>query len=364
MLSITKKKIIRIAMFIVTIIILIITYKIIIGSNSIQWYVDNSGSTEIVDNNTVPLTCSKPCGGGIRTRSVTCDAGIDKCDNNNIPINEETCNEEVCGMLNYSEFGNCVYTQGVCGEGVKSRTVECIAGVCHENNDDLDLIRSCDTITCGEWEEKPWSVCPNCKVNEDDDPQQTRDTATCSIDGLCPVPYTGKLSQSCNLDVCAPWSVGLWSSEDDTNISPSIELFPILNKDNWTMVLTKENGIDITNTPKFNVTETVEGYTKLESEFRIIPYNNFSPYWCTMIIKPTNEIGRVTVDVTVHLIETDDDLNIDDDQTIVTTTFTNVLGTLNSLQSDQNFTLSGGYIPFTLGENVVSSKWTWSFTRG
>ena len=154
MLSITKKKIIRIAMFIVTIIILIITYKIIIGSNSIQWYVDNSGSTEIVDNNTVPLTCSKPCGGGIRTRSVTCDAGIDKCDNNNIPINEETCNEEVCGMLNYTFEEEC---SKMCNTGTQIATSNCIGGggFCSPPQ---TIEKDCNTHACRE--------CTNGTVNE------------------------------------------------------------------------------------------------------------------------------------------------------------------------------------------------------
>ncbi|HAG52737.1 MAG TPA: hypothetical protein DCL21_03010, partial [Alphaproteobacteria bacterium] len=82
--------------------------------------------------------CSKSCGGGTQTRSVTCDAGYN-CSNYPQPINSQACNTNTCaGVWLTGGWGRCSALDQPCNRdwgfcyfnGTQYRSVWCSNGYC------------------------------------------------------------------------------------------------------------------------------------------------------------------------------------------------------------------------------------------
>ena len=95
--------------------------------------------------------CSKTCGGGIQTRTVSCPSG--KTCLGVKPATSQQCNTQVCSASwSVSPWGSCSKT---CGGGIKKRTVTCPVGFsCVEAKP--EEVQSCNTQECVEvltWKE-------------------------------------------------------------------------------------------------------------------------------------------------------------------------------------------------------------------
>lgn len=107
--------------------------------------------------------CSKECGTGIRTRTVTCsdergnNAPSDTLCEGTRPAEQQTCNSHACGASHswYSgDWGNCSKS---CGGGIQTRTVACMRdngtfvdeSNCSSAGTRPEDTKSCNTQACG-----------------------------------------------------------------------------------------------------------------------------------------------------------------------------------------------------------------------
>ncbi len=149
-------------------------------------------------------TCSKSCGTGTQSRTVTCPAG--KVCLSTKPVTVQNCNTHVCTTSwRTSSWSACNKS---CGGGSQTRSVTCPSGyVC--NGAKPATSQSCNTQSCtASWKAGSWSVCSKtCGGGS-----QTR-TVYCPTGFACPgaKPTT---SQSCNTHVCPSyiWMQGHWGS--------------------------------------------------------------------------------------------------------------------------------------------------------
>ena len=147
--------------------------------------------------------CSKSCGSGTQTRTVTCPAGKVCLDTK--PETVQACNTHVCtASWKATSWSSCSKT---CGGGRQTRKVTCPSGfVCPGSKPSTN--QSCNTQACtASWKVTSWSSCSKtCGGGI-----QTR-KATCPSGFVCNSPKPVE-SMSCNMQLCkANWVVGAWGS--------------------------------------------------------------------------------------------------------------------------------------------------------
>eukprot|EP01006_Ploeotia_vitrea_P034698 TRINITY_DN65790_c14_g1_i2.p1 TRINITY_DN65790_c14_g1~~TRINITY_DN65790_c14_g1_i2.p1 ORF type:complete len:1985 (+),score=893.63 TRINITY_DN65790_c14_g1_i2:504-5957(+) len=179
--------------------------------------------------------CSKPCGGGTRTRTVECrtpdashtDPSGESCTGDK-PASSEACNTASCSSFEWrpSGWGAC---SKLCGGGKRTRAVPCIQidsntgaettvpdSECTTTRPDVE--EPCNTHPCQQagWSTGPWGECSK----KCDTGQQTR-TVTCELDGVekpdgdcASAGAKPATSQDCNTHQCPDlsWQTGSWSA--------------------------------------------------------------------------------------------------------------------------------------------------------
>ncbi len=147
--------------------------------------------------------CSKSCGSGTQSRTVTCPAG--KVCLSTKPEVQQACNTHVCTTSwKSSSWSRCSKT---CGGGTQTRTVSCPNGfVCPGNKPSTN--QACNTQTCtAGWTTSAWSSCSKACGGG----TQTR-TVTCPSGFVCPGAKPAA-SIACNMQLCqSDWIVGAWGS--------------------------------------------------------------------------------------------------------------------------------------------------------
>ena len=153
-------------------------------------------------------TCSKTCGGGTQSRTVTCkNRHVGKCSKKDKPHLIKKCSEAPCPEWISSQWTKCSRT---CGGGTQSRTVTCKnrhVGKCVEE-DKPNLIKECSKSPCPEWVSGPWDKC-----------SKTCDGGTQSRTVTCKNSHVGKCSEKdkpnmikeCSKSPCPEWVSGQWS---------------------------------------------------------------------------------------------------------------------------------------------------------
>lgn len=157
----------------------------VVGSRlNVQWQTGSWGS------------CSRDCGGGSRTRSVTCSMS-GYCSGSE-PATSESCNTQSCPEWSVS-WGSC---NQECGGGTQSASLSCaLPGSCGTQPESQ---RECNTHSC-QWQSSPWSSCSQpCSGGS-----QTR-AISCPRSGFC--HETRPESQrACNTHSCQ-WQSSSWLS--------------------------------------------------------------------------------------------------------------------------------------------------------
>ena len=147
--------------------------------------------------------CSKSCGTGSQTRSVTCPDG--KVCLSTKPETSQICNTQVCTTSwRTSSWSRCSKS---CGTGTQTRSVTCPSGyVCSGTKPNSS--QTCNTQACtASWAVGSWSAC-----------SKSCGTGTQSRSVTCPSGYVcsgtkPNSSQTCNTQACtASWTVGSWST--------------------------------------------------------------------------------------------------------------------------------------------------------
>ena len=116
--------------------------------------------------------CSKTCGGGTQTQSVTCQSSAGTTVNNSFctgiaPAGTQACNSQACLTYNWSQsgFGACSAT---CGGGTQTQTVVCKDSLGNQVNSSLcaaipqpPATQSCNPQACVtyQWQQSGWSSC-------------------------------------------------------------------------------------------------------------------------------------------------------------------------------------------------------------
>ena len=180
----------NITIFLIAIAIIIL----IINKNDIS-----SNIEQYNNNDETPGQCSALCNSGTQTRTVKCttpitgeivDDNLCYVINQPTPNTSQICNTEDCGILKYSDWGNC---SPICGPGTQTRTIECDGVHCDEPN--ASLSKSCMTY-CGTWNESDWSDC-----SEDCGGGTRTRTVTCEGE-YCDDKLKPDNSETCNEQSC------------------------------------------------------------------------------------------------------------------------------------------------------------------
>jgi len=171
-------------------------------------------------------TCTKACGSGTRSRTVSCVQGstgaslaLTSCANSGTaPTTNETCNTNACPTVWYTgQWSTC---SKVCEYGTQNRSVDC------RQADNLSVVwpdsscsgskpsesTTCNAFPCPAWQAGPWS---NCSARCDDG-NQTRTVTCISFQGLVVDPSQcvhsmPATSQVCNVAPCPLWLADAWS---------------------------------------------------------------------------------------------------------------------------------------------------------
>ena len=170
--------------------------------------------------------CSATCGGGTRRKNVICkdlNGNIvedEYCDISKKPVVEEECNKEECVTYEWSlsDWSNCSKD---CGTGMRTRTVSCknMRGnevednYCNISEKPQELLEEqCNTNNCEtyNWSSSTWNNCSKtCGGGI-----RTR-TVSCKNmrgyeveDNYCTISEKPVVEESCNNEECAVWGIG------------------------------------------------------------------------------------------------------------------------------------------------------------
>ncbi|XP_028411350.1 LOW QUALITY PROTEIN: SCO-spondin-like [Dendronephthya gigantea] len=153
--------------------------------------------------------CSKSCDGGFQTRALHCNnSHVGECPIKDRPSTNQTCGQLPCPKWIVGGWSQCTKS---CGGGMKHRTVTCenrLVGNCPEAEKPLDT-KSCRKVACPVWSVGKWSKCSkSCNGGT-----QTR-VVTCKNRhvGDCLVGIKPVSRQNCSVVPCPKWTVGHWSS--------------------------------------------------------------------------------------------------------------------------------------------------------
>ena len=101
--------------------------------------------------------CSKTCSGGSQTRSVTCkNTHVGRCVEKDKPLRSKKCGELPCPEWSAGQWSKCSKT---CGGGIQTRSVTCKnshVGRCVEKDKPLRS-KKCGELPCPERSSGPWS---------------------------------------------------------------------------------------------------------------------------------------------------------------------------------------------------------------
>ncbi|GMT24056.1 hypothetical protein PFISCL1PPCAC_15353, partial [Pristionchus fissidentatus] len=111
--------------------------------------------------------CSESCSDGWQTRRVTCSSHNgttlkeSECHRGSRPSSHQECNKGHCPFWRVGTFSPCSVS---CGEGLRSRLVECILrdqtvdhSFCPERSPPTE--EKCKVIACAHWNASDWSIC-------------------------------------------------------------------------------------------------------------------------------------------------------------------------------------------------------------
>jgi hypothetical protein len=150
--------------------------------------------------------CSHVCGGGVRTRSVTCmhestqlEVVADHCTDEK-PLAQETCNTHTCLAWTSSDWSLCSTS---CGEGTQHREVSCPLPEHCDPNEKPEETKSCSATLCTKWIVGPWSQCSKtCGGGEQLRMIQCINPSTQQPTNGCDEATQPAGAQSCNSDPC------------------------------------------------------------------------------------------------------------------------------------------------------------------
>lgn len=168
-------------------------------------------------------TCSKTCGSGTQTRTVTCRDGSggtvsDSYCAGTKPSTSQSCNTHACPTWNSGEWGSCSAT---CGSGTQTRTVTCRDHTGGTVSDSLCTgtkpvtSQSCNTQACPVWNTGPWGSCSvTCGGGTQTRTVQCRDHTGATVPDASCSGTKPATSQSCNTQVCLTysWYSGGWGA--------------------------------------------------------------------------------------------------------------------------------------------------------
>ncbi|WAR00410.1 ATS7-like protein [Mya arenaria] len=152
--------------------------------------------------------CSRPCGGGVRTRVVQCirrtdDAEGDTiyCDINTRPSAIEDCNKDTCLEWNMSPWGQC---SSECGSSWRRRLVECPGEGACDSKSRPNTEEPCDKPKCVIWVSGQWSKCTQeCGGGEQYRLVQCVNVTSQRPSHGCNRQERPDETQACNTDDCA-----------------------------------------------------------------------------------------------------------------------------------------------------------------
>ena len=152
--------------------------------------------------------CSKSCNDGVQTRAVTCENGHSgKCSQKERPSTNQKCGEVPCPEWSVGEWSECSKS---CGGGTRTRNVTCLnkhVGDCPVR-DKPSTKKLCGDVPCPHWAVGVWSECSkSC-----DGGFQVRNVyCKNSHVGDCLVDERPTTNQTCGEMPCPKWIVGNWS---------------------------------------------------------------------------------------------------------------------------------------------------------
>uniref|UniRef100_A0A8C5FZ01 ADAM metallopeptidase with thrombospondin type 1 motif, 9 n=1 Tax=Gouania willdenowi TaxID=441366 RepID=A0A8C5FZ01_GOUWI len=181
--------------------------------------------------------CTKPCGGGIKTRQVVCQRPNGElfndlsCEIHDKPSDREQCNTQPCSSSphwNTDPWSSC---SASCGSGFKSRKVSCVTRSgrpapeenCQHFSPRPSKQRRCRGGRCPKWKTGEWG---ECSASCGDGIQQRE--VFCQLDELrspaesgCALRSRPASSQSCRLLDCPSryrWREGAWQKVKESSL--------------------------------------------------------------------------------------------------------------------------------------------------
>ncbi|TKS70948.1 disintegrin and metalloproteinase with thrombospondin motifs 9 [Collichthys lucidus] len=174
--------------------------------------------------------CTKPCGGGIKTRLVVCQRPNGErfndlsCEIHDKPPDREQCNTQPCPSSPHWSTDPWSSCSAACGKGFKSRRVSCVTGSgrpapeesCHPLSPKPSKQRRCRG-RCPKWKTGNWGECSaSCGdgVQQRDVFCQAGDRRT-TLESDCSLRSRPASSQSCRVADCPSrfrWREGDWQT--------------------------------------------------------------------------------------------------------------------------------------------------------
>ena len=152
--------------------------------------------------------CSRSCGSGMQTRMVICkNIRVGNCSLDTKPTTSQKCNEALCPQWDAGPWSECSKS---CGGGIRTRNITCQnrhVGECLVK-EKPNATQKCSDVPCPQWALSEWSECSkSCEGGV-----QSRDV-TCKYKhvGNCLEKDKPDTRQNCSDVPCPVWSVGKWT---------------------------------------------------------------------------------------------------------------------------------------------------------